>query len=41
VGLGVAGDQLCARAERRDVPPDGARLVQLKAIILLKIRQKE
>ena len=41
VGLGVAGDQLCARPERRDVPPDGARLEQLKPIILLKIRQKE
>ena len=41
VSLGVAGDQLCARAERRDVSPDGARLEQLKAIILLKIRQKD
>lgn len=41
VGLGVAGDQICARPKRRKVPSDGARLVQLKAIILLKIRQKK
>ena len=36
VGLGLSRDQLCARAKRRDVPSDGARLEQLKAIVLLK-----
>ena len=35
-GLGLSRYQLCARAKRREVPPDGARLEQLEAIILLK-----
>ena len=35
VGLGIGGDQLGPRPERRDVAADGARFVQLEAVVLL------
>jgi hypothetical protein len=35
-GLGIGRNQLGARAQRRDVPRDGARLEQLKPVLLLK-----
>ena len=34
-GLRLRGDQLWARPERREVAADSARLVQLKAVVLL------
>ena len=35
IGLGLGRDQLWARAERREVPSNGARLVQLETIFML------
>jgi hypothetical protein len=44
-GLGLCRDQLWARAERREVPSDGARFVKPEAIalaiVLLIVRQNE
>ena len=39
-GLGVGRNQLRARAQRRDVPRDGARLEKLKAVLLLEKKKK-
>ena len=40
-GLGIGRNQLGARAQRRDVPRDGARLEQLKPVILLKKKKQK
>jgi len=40
-GLGIGGDQLRARAERRQVATDGARFVQLEAVVLLLDRERK
>jgi hypothetical protein len=41
MGLGIGGDQLWARAERCEIAADGARLVELEAVVLLLDRERK